>query len=192
MMDNSSPFLVIAVTPSQLREDEAEMITRLLADGAADYVHLRHPDISCRRMRDLLQRIPAHFHNRLTLHDFYSLAEEFNVGGIHLNGRNPDVPCKLLPRLRDIRVSRSCHSVEELVRCASDPVCRYDYLTLSPIYDSISKPGYSSRFSLDELRVMIPTVAIRIIALGGVTPSRFPELKDCGFSGAALLGHFWQ
>ena len=80
--------------------------------------------------------------------------------------------------------SASCHSPEEVRRHAGA-----DYVFLSPVYDSISKQGYRARFSPAELRGQVDD---RVIALGGVTPERLPELSDAGFGGAAMLGCVWR
>ena len=77
------------------------------------------------------------------MHDRHELAARFGVGGVHLNSRNPSVPDGF-----GGLVSRSCHSIAELSQYSS--VC--DYMFLSPVFDSISKSGYTSRFSLEEIR----------------------------------------
>ena len=66
---------------------------------------------------------------------------------------------------------------------------RYSYVTLSPIFDSISKMGYVSKFRLDELPAAL--AGKRVVALGGVTPEAFPALREAGFIGAAMLGWLW-
>ena len=63
-------------------------------------------------------------------------------------------------------------------------------MTLSPVFDSISKQGYRSAFDPDSLRPWLE--GKRVVALGGVTPERIPLLRDAGFSGAAMLGYFWN
>ncbi len=64
---------------------------------------------------------------------------------------------------------------------------------LSPIYDSLSKAGYRAAFTAATLRqaAVEGTIGPRVVALGGVTPARIPELSDLGFGGAAFLGYIW-
>lgn len=167
----------IVFTAPEATEGEARRITMMLVCGHADIVHLRKPGYSRRQMRDLLLEIPGELHPQLRLHDHFDLLDEFpGVGGVHLNSRNPEAPAQARC------VSRSCHTLEELKGAEG-----YDYVTLSPIYDSISKPGYRSAFDTERLRGAIGRG--RVIALGGVTPDRFAELRDMGFAGAALLGY---
>lgn len=138
-----------------------------------DRVHVRKPGASEADVRAILEAVPAELRGRLSVHGFQALAVEYGAG-VHLNAANPETPAGF----RGV-VSRSCHSLAEL----ADDV---DYQFLSPVFDSISKTGYQSRFRLDTLHV-----SRRTIALGGVTPERFGELRRAGFGGAAMLGWLW-
>jgi thiamine-phosphate pyrophosphorylase len=86
-------------------------------------------------------------------------------------------------------LSRSCHSIEELTDGQ-----RYDYLFLSPIFDSISKKGYRSAFSPEQLTKAGKEGVIneKVIALGGITPEKKTAIKDWNFGGIAVLGFLWQ
>lgn len=171
-------FLAIAITSPDSVSNETERICEILRNGEADIVHIRKPGWSLEQTEDLLNKIPTVFHPRLKLHDHFGLLSGYNLAGVHLNSRNPVVPV-------DVRsVSCSFHEIEQLPQSK-----HYDYVTLSPIYDSISKSGYKSRFDLSELKPLLE--GKRVVALGGVTPDKFSELKDFGFYGAAMLGYFW-
>lgn len=81
-------------------------------------------------------------------------------------------------------------------------MCRgeMDYCLLSPIYPSISKPGYGGGYSgsaaafpdRQQLADALAGARYPVLALGGVTPDRFAELAAMGFAGAVLLGSIWQ
>lgn len=73
---------------------------------------------------------------------FY-LKEEYKLKGIHLNGRNPN-----LPEGYKGHVSCSCHSLDEVKERKSS--C--DYVFLSPVFNSISKLNYNSAYTAEELR----------------------------------------
>ena len=173
-----SHFTVIAITSPEETEGEALRIAQILRDGEADIVHIRKPEWNEDMTADLLGQIPPEFYPRIKIHDHFSLLERFPLMGVHLNARNGTPP------KNSRSVSRSLHCIEQL------PLAEhYDYVTLSPIFDSISKAGYKSHFSLKELEPLLK--GRRVIALGGVTPDKFPALKEAGFAGAAMLGHFW-
>lgn len=174
---------IVVVTLPHYVENEGLLIVEVLKNGA-QRVHIRKPSWCEEQHRELIQSIHEEYRDRLTLHDFHSLAQEFNIGGIHLNSRNPMPPGGYCGR-----VSRSCHSISELEDGVS-----YHYQTLSPIYDSISKSGYSAAFSYDELREAKQRGAIgsKTYALGGVTPESIKDLYDLGFGGVMMLGYIWE
>lgn len=168
----------IAITLPGFFTGEAAAIASLLTDGGYWRVHIRKPDASAEQIRALLQQIPAALYPRLSLHDHHEIAQQMGLGGVHLNSRNPHAPAGW-----GGLVSRSLHSPQEIA--AMD--C--DYAFLSPVYPSISKPGYKPDFDIEQLRGVVDE---RVFALGGVTPEKFDELQSIGFGGAAMLGHVWQ
>jgi thiamine-phosphate pyrophosphorylase len=174
---------LIVITSESEYPDEAKAIEMLLFEGAYR-VHIRKPLWSVERMRALIADIAPEWRNRLVIHSAFSLVDEFNLGGVHLNSRSP-----LVPDGYRGGVSCSCHSITEL-REKSDSV---DYCTLSPIFNSISKRGYMSGFSERELMEAKAEGVIneRVFALGGVTPDSLPQLWRYGFGGACVLGYIW-
>ena len=75
------------------------------------------------------------------------------------------------------RVSYSEHSMEEI----QDLVFDTDYVFLSPIFDSISKVGYQSKFDdLESLKVNLKNTKTKDIALGGVKNDNEALLKEAG------------
>ncbi|MCM1518093.1 MAG: thiamine phosphate synthase [Pseudoflavonifractor sp.] len=169
----------IAITSPEPSRDETRQI-RAILDCGWDMVHLRHPSASLTDMRRLIESIPQQLHDRLRLHGHFQLLNEFNLGGIQLNSRSPEGPANYHGA-----ASRSCHTIDELARYAPD--C--DYMTLSPIFDSISKPGYTGRFDAAQLSSIPPG---KVIALGGVTPDNVGKLGRYPFAGYAVLGYLFQ
>lgn len=80
------------------------------------------------------------------------------------------------------------HSLVELEACN----LKYEYAFLSPVFDSISKVGYASKFDWQMLKASLTTKKDKIIALGGVDEDKLNMIRDLGFSGIALLGAIWQ
>lgn len=175
---------LIVITAPAFLPDEAQAI-RLLLDEGIERVHLRKPDAPADALQQLIESLPAEAYPRLSLHDHFPLAVEYGLGGIHLNRRNPVAP----PDFRG-RVSRSCHSIDELKTCRGTT----DYRFLSPVFDSLSKQGY--RPSLGPQAFLQAReegyIDADTFALGGVEPQKLPLLQAYGFGGAALLGYIWQ
>lgn len=167
---------LIAITPEQPVADEGCKIEALLRAGWYR-VHLRHPDASRVEMRDIIESVSQRYHDRLVLHGHFDLTCDFNLGGLHLNHR-----CPTAPALYSGPLSRSCHSIDEIAGADS-----MSYVTLSPIFDSISKSGYQAAFTPDTLR-SLDKCDIPVIVLGGISPEHFSRLDCYRFSGYAMLG----
>lgn len=87
----------------------------------------------------------------------------------------------------------SAHSFEELKKFEGK-----DIILLSPVFDSISKHEYKSKFSKEELKTGIAEWRVRacpmptLYALGGIDAENINELAELGFDGAAVLGAVWN
>lgn len=173
-------MLTIAITYPYAIDKEDVIIRHLLANGF-DIVHLRKPDANIDYCRELLGRLTPSELACIVVHDYYALYEEYALRGVHLNHNISSYP----PHYRGTR-TRSCHSFDEVVKYKEE--C--DYLFLSPIFDSISKRGYLSKFSHNELlnASIRGIIDDKVIALGGVTPDKISYLKSLHFGGAAMLG----
>ena len=193
--------MVIVITKPEFFEGEAEQIVQLLDSGRADLVHIRKPLVSLadsargleltelaglERLERLIQALPARLYGRLVLHDGHQLAIKYGLRGVHLNSRHPQPPEGFKGA-----VSISCHSLKELAECRKQP---YAYMSLSPIFDSISKRGYRSAFSADDIAAARSQGLIdeRVMALGGITFDRISEVTKMGFGGAMILGDAWK
>lgn len=176
-------FPLIAVTlPGPVGLQEVHAVVEAIDSGAFWRVHVRknsHADALA-----LLRALPPRIHEKISLHNALGAdVAEFPRIGVHLTGRTPAAPAGFSGML-----SRSCHSLAETDAFA--PVS--DYVFLSPVYDSLSKPGYKAAFSTDELaRAGADGRLGKVFALGGVTPARIPGLQALGFAGAAMLGAAW-
>ena len=174
----------IIITSPEPVSGEVYTICRLLSEGVYT-VHLRRPGYGVDEYRRLLEAIPSRFHGRLVLHDYFELAGEYAVRGIHLNSRCTEVPCGYTGG-----VSCSCHSLREVARRKP----QMDYVFLSPVFDSISKLDYHSAFSVGQLRQAAHAGIIddKVFALGGVTIKSIPLLQMLSFGGAVFMGEIWK
>ena len=186
----------VAITsPSPVRGEAAAI--RRLFDCGLDRLHLRRPPSAqvsegearddCRR---LLDSLPDDIVRHTVVHDYFDLARDYPLGGIHLNGRHPEPPVWMAGIDRPLTVSASCHSLAEV----SARQAELDYVFLSPVFNSISKQGYASAFTAAELARAAAAGIIngQVIALGGCCADTIPLLRQWHFGGAALLGDVWR
>lgn len=84
-------------------------------------------------------------------------------------------------------VSISFHSLLSMLEDNSN----YTYVFLSPVFDSISKRGYSGAFSHSNLRSSLSKTKHNVMALGGVKADVVQTVNELGFGGMAVLGAMW-
>jgi hypothetical protein len=66
------------------------------------------------------------------------------------------------------------------------------YAFLSPIFDSISKREYKSKFLNVKSELISAISGKNIIALGGIDEDKIEICRARGFSGVAVLGAIWN
>ncbi len=176
----------IVITRPEFFSGEAERIVQLLSRDDVDLIHIRKPHASKEEVERLLLQLPTEIYARLVLHDHFPLAAKLGLYGIHLNSRNPSIPDGWKGS-----VSKSCHSLNELAESQKEP---YNYLSLSPIFDSISKQGYRAAFTSSQLSeaYRLRIINQRVLALGGVTFDKIKQVLEMGFGGAMILGDAWK
>lgn len=172
-------MIIIISSPASLT-DEHEII-RQLFNEELEIFHLRKNEYSESELRKFIELIPERHFKKIVLHSHYHLAVEYGLKGIH-------VPHTFRGAVPGRTVSISFHALEEIQKVE----IRFDYGFLSPVFDSISKEGYKSRFNLNEVKLFLKHRNEKIIALGGIDEDKIETVKDLGFSGIALLGAIWQ
>ena len=179
---------LIVISKEKVFDGEPLWINALM--GKYDFTfHLRKPGLTERETEEIILQINSNFHNRIVLHDHFPLAAKYQLKGVHLNSRNPEANFKG-EYWSHCSISRSCHSLEEVA--ANKDCC--NYVTLSPVFDSISKAGYNAGFSYQALKDASENGIIdsKVVALGGITPSNIASVINLRFGGAAVLGTVWN
>lgn len=81
-------------------------------------------------------------------------------------------------------VGRSCHDEGEIDRLTTE-----DYITLSPVYPTKSKPGYGPPLRPVGLARLVRLSPRPVLALGGIeTPAQVRACVRAGAAGVAVLG----
>lgn len=174
-------MLRIAITSPDIRHDECEYISTIL-DAGWDRVHLRHPSVDREDMRKILDGLSPHHRSLVKLHSHFDLAIEYGLCGIHLNSRHSIIPPGFCGE-----ISKSLHSLHELEELKDNK--ELAYVTLSPIFDSLSKHRYHKHWDKDRLHQSLTSIDTPVIALGGIKPDKRAWLKTTGFAGYAVLGY---
>ncbi|WP_324674523.1 thiamine phosphate synthase [Hymenobacter sp. GOD-10R] len=185
-------FTLLLISPPEESPNEISTLVQLFEAGLGLF-HLRKPYWPEAQLEDYFRAIPALFHSRIVLHSHYALAQRYALHGLHLPARSRHTwRPSLLPVGQSL--STSFHTLEEVQQHRR----HYDYVLLSPIFDSISKAGYGSAFDLGSLPQALQQLQYRaqyaphVIALGGITAENVGAAQQAGFAGAAVLGAVWQ
>jgi thiamine-phosphate pyrophosphorylase len=149
-------------------------------------IHLREKDLGGRELLRTARALAAVCHARgqlLLVNDRVDVALAAGADGVHLpsDGLPPEDARRLLAA--GALVGVSCHSAQDVVR-ARDGGASYAFL--SPIFDTLSKRAYGPPIGIEALRAAAP-LGLPLVALGGVTIERAPELFAAGARGVAVI-----
>lgn len=170
---------IIGITSPGTIDNEVSLIEEMLDLGVYKF-HIRKPNWSPKKLVPFLQAFDKPYRKKLVLHDLKHWPFSEMFGGVHLKGRQTDFSIRSSVKT----LSRSCHSLLEINKFRND----LDYMFLSPIFDSISKEGYEAAFSpacLENANLK------KVYALGGVDKKKMAQVREFGFTGAAILGAVW-
>lgn len=167
--------------------NEFTIISKLFQEGLP-LLHIRKPHFTMAEMQHYINQIPVEFHSKLVLHQHHVLADTFDINRIHLKEQNrflftPDRCSKTIRHY-----STSVHSIEAFNNLPES----YQYAFLSPVFESLSKPGYRSEADLLKSPENRMNHTTQLIALGGIDPSNIRSVLQSGFDGIALLGTIWK
>ncbi|GAA4234137.1 thiamine phosphate synthase [Postechiella marina] len=179
--------MIILIAPEKDVPNEIEILHQLFQEGL-QYYHLRKPNKNYEEHCAYLNQIDKKYHNRIVVHYFHELINDFNLKGIHFQEQkrrdNIDNPGQYFKNLNMFgkSISSSFHEPEDLETCYFE----FDYHLLSPVFSSISKQGYKGRgFDVNHIDK-------RIVGMGGVTTENLVEFNKLGFKGVGVLGGIWN
>jgi thiamine-phosphate pyrophosphorylase len=150
-------------------------------------VQLREKDLEVRdllglatSLRDVTRRRGA----RLLVNDRADVALAVGADGVqrtHLS-----LPVAALRRIGppSFLIGASVHSESEAREAASEGA---DFIVFGPVYDTPSKRRYGQPQGLAALGRTAASAACPVIAIGGITPERVPEVRGAGAAGVAVI-----
>ncbi|MYG53635.1 MAG: thiamine phosphate synthase [Rhodospirillaceae bacterium] len=164
-----------------------EIAAAAFAAGAR-WISVREKDLPPAEQRDLVRRLARN-------------APDDAIVGLHGTPTPAagDIAAWHLPRRGDIEEARrlapearllgkSCHS---LAAAQAAQEAGADYVTLSPVFATDSKPGYGPALGLAALEAaaaQLRPAGCRLLALGGVTAETIGACRAAGADGAAVMG----
>ncbi len=184
-MSSEIDFQIIVISPPKNLAKEQDTLCKLFEAGLNTF-HLRKPTFTSQEMKAYLDLVPRKYHPRIVIHSRYELAETYILKGIHLTEQKR----KTVIKTDTFSViSTSFHQLDDYRLNQKD----YEYVFISPVFNSISKSNYSSNFKLEELNLFLNEYKHNTtIALGGICIDNILNIKSANFDGAAMIGCIWH
>jgi len=181
--------LLVISDRRQARRPLDELAEEIFAGGCR-WFSLREKDLPAAERRALLGALVTlgrRWEATVAVHEDIDAAVMAAAGGVHLpSGGSPRTARARLP---GGLIGASAHSAEEaaaLLRSGAD------YVTVSPVFATASKPGYGPILGVSALGTLIRGAAIPVIALGGVTEATAADCRAAGAAGIAVMGQIMR
>jgi thiamine-phosphate pyrophosphorylase len=182
-------FLLAVLTLPAVFDGEVDLLEGLLEAGVQK-LHIRKPGATAVEIENLLGRLSSRWASRLVLHGSREMALRYGIMQVHGAVERTDGKRSGGGPLAEVgmgvAVSTSVHSWAELAVLPEG----LEYAFISPLFDSISKPGYAAgKGLLLQPEGRLPCLPV---GLGGIGADTIGILLEQGWAGAAVLGAIWD
>jgi thiamine-phosphate pyrophosphorylase len=178
---------VLVITDRSLARSSLDSVASAVFAGGGRWLSLREKDLPAAERAELAGRLVAlaRPHGAIvTVHGDLDAVLAAGAAGAHLpSGSDPAAARRKLGRQALIGVS--AHSTAEAEAAAARGA---DYVTVSPIFMSASKPGYGPPLGTAALGALAKRLAIPVIALGGISETTAADCMAAGAAGVAVMG----
>ncbi len=162
-------------------------IAEALFQAGVRWLMLREKDLEAAARRELRCDLVARgvpFGATVTVNGDLAAAQAAGAAGLHLpTGGNLDAARRALGP--DALLGASAHTLEEAMAAAAAGA---DYVTLSPVFESASKPGYGPALGPAGLGALVARLKVPVIALGGIGAANAGACLAAGAAGVAVMG----
>jgi thiamine-phosphate pyrophosphorylase len=182
-----SPLLVITDRHQACHSIAA--IAQEVGQGGGRWLLLRDKDLEPRERRELAARladIARHHGMHLSVSSDVALAADSGAS-VHLQSAAAVGAARQRLALGAL-IGVSAHGLDDVAAAAAAGA---DYVTLSPIFLTSSKPGYGPALGVAAIG-LAANLGIPVIALGGVTTDRLRPCLDAGAAGVAVMGEIMR
>lgn len=121
-------------------DSEIGILLNMFEQGLETY-HVRKKTFSTRQLKNSLDEIPVKYHNRIVIHSHHELALQYNLRGIYISRSHKKRKIRLWLMEKWLKFRRSGLTISTTIRNLEDIIDvlpRYNYIFLSPVFDSLS------------------------------------------------------
>lgn len=135
-----------------------------------------------------VRTICSQFKVPLFVDDNLELARKINADGIHVGQKDQPIEEVIDQAGDDLMIGYSCNTVEQVEHANRVSV---DYIGTGPVYPTTSKADADPALGVDQLGQLVKLSQHPVVAIGGITPERTPEVLSSGCAGiSAIAGIF--
>ena len=164
--------------------DLVEVVAACAAAGLPS-VEVREKDLGGGELAALCRRLRAVPHAPfLIVNDRVDVALAVGADGVQRTHSSLSVEDLKVVADKRVRVGASVHALDEAIAAARAGA---DWLFFGPVYDTPSKRQYGAPQGLAALERVTASVDVPVIAIGGITPDRVPDVRRAGASGVAVI-----
>lgn len=183
------PSPLLAVTDRHGHTRPLAETVQAVLDGGGRWIWFRDRDLEPEVRRRLGEAVAARVRAAggiLTVGGDIALARVLGAAGVHLGGGSgPEAVATARDALGAAAlIGLSAHAPQEVVQAAAAGA---DYVTLSPIFPTASKPGYGPALGPAGI-VAARKVGLPVVALGGIEPNAIAACREAGAAAVAIMG----
>lgn len=130
-----------------------------------------------------VKQITTKYNVPLIINDRVDVALAIDADGVHVG--QSDMPCDITRKLigPDKILGVSAHNIEEAKKAEKDGA---DYLGSGAVFPTPTKDD-ANRITKEELKEIVESVNIPVVAIGGITIENADELTDTGIEGFSVV-----
>ena len=180
-------YSVYLVTDRRNKTDEEFLnIIEEAIKGGTTVVQLREKTASTKEFYDLALRvkeITSRYGVPLLINDRIDIALAIDSEGVHIG--QDDMPADIAREIigEDKILGVSASTVEEAKKAENDSA---DYIGSGAVFPTATKDDADS-VSKEELKEIVDSIDIPVVAIGGITVENASSLKDSGIAGFSVV-----
>ena len=160
------------------------------ARAGVHLVHVRERDLEGSALTALVRQCVQAVRGtrtRVVVNDRLDVALAAGAHGVHLRADSVAAARVRAVAPRGFLVGRSLHSVAEALE--AERRGGLDYVLFGSVFATGSKPGHVPE-GIDGLNAVVGAVRLPVLAIGGMTPDKLPEVAATGAAGFAAISLF--
>lgn len=186
-MKNIDLSLYLVTNRDTLSMDAFLQILADAIDGGVKIVQLREKNASFKEFCDIGLKVKSLLEPKnipLIINDNIEVASAIKADGVHLgrDDRKVHEARKILGK--NAIIGLSVETIKQVVEASQ---CDIDYLAVSPVFPSLTKPDCFNPWGLNGLSYVCSISRHPVVAVGGINEQNITDVMKCGPSGVAVI-----